>query len=81
VLILGRFSDERKAVLDALRDELRNRGYLPILFDFKPSASLEIAETIKVLAGLARFVIADITELRRLHRGGGTWTSRTGCAA
>src|SRR5205814_497636 len=27
VLILGRFTDERKAVLDALRDELRKRDY------------------------------------------------------
>ena len=27
VLILGRFTDERKAVLDALRDELRKRNY------------------------------------------------------
>ena len=62
MLILGRFTDERKAVLDALRDELRKRNYLPILFDFKQSASLEVAETIKVLAGLARFVIADITD-------------------
>jgi hypothetical protein len=62
VLILGRFTEERKAVLDALREELRNRDYLPILFDFKRSASLEVAETIKVLAGLARFVIADITD-------------------
>jgi hypothetical protein len=34
VLILGRFTDERKEVLDALRDELRKRDYLPILFDF-----------------------------------------------
>ena len=40
VLILGRFTEERKAVLDALREELRKRDYLPILFDFeKPSRS------------------------------------------
>lgn len=29
VLILGRFTPERKRVLDALRDALRERGYLP----------------------------------------------------
>ena len=34
MLILGRFTPERKAVLDALREELRKRDYLPILFDF-----------------------------------------------
>jgi hypothetical protein len=58
VLILGRFTDERKAVLDALRDELRNRNLLPILFDFSIPASRDVRETIKTLASLARFVIA-----------------------
>ena len=38
VLILGRFTPERKVVLDAMREALRHSGYLPILFDFeKPS--------------------------------------------
>jgi hypothetical protein len=45
VLILGRFTDERKAVLDALREELRKRDYLPILFDFEPSKARDITET------------------------------------
>jgi uncharacterized protein YjbI with pentapeptide repeats len=62
VLILGRFSDERKAVLDALREELRNRNLLPILFDFAIPASRDVTETIKTLASLARFVIADVTD-------------------
>jgi hypothetical protein len=62
VLILGRFTDERIAVLDALRDELRTRNLLPILFDFSIPASRDVTETIKALAGLARFVIADVTD-------------------
>jgi uncharacterized protein YjbI with pentapeptide repeats len=62
VLILGRFTDERKAVLDALREELRNRNLLPILFDFAIPASRDVTETIKTLASLARFVIADVTD-------------------
>ena len=35
VLILGRFSPERKMILDALRDELRKRNYAPVVFDFE----------------------------------------------
>jgi hypothetical protein len=34
VLILGRFSEERKVVLDAVRDALRTRGLLPVIFRF-----------------------------------------------
>ncbi len=62
VLILGRFTDERKAVLDALRDELRNRDYLPILFDFAVPARRNITETVTLLARMARFIIADLTD-------------------
>ena len=35
VLILGRFSSERKAILDAIREELRKQDYLPVLFNFE----------------------------------------------
>jgi hypothetical protein len=62
VLILGRFSKERKPVLDELRAALRRRNMLPILFDFSIPANLDVTETVKVLAGLARFVIADVTD-------------------
>jgi uncharacterized protein YjbI with pentapeptide repeats len=62
VLILGRFTAERKAVLDALREELRKRNYLPILFDFEVPARRNITETITLLARMARFIIADLTD-------------------
>ena len=62
VLILGRFSEERKPVLDAVREALRGRDLLPIVFDFSIPASRNVTETIKVLAGLARFVVADVTD-------------------
>ena len=66
VLILGRFTEKRKAVLDALRDELRKRDYLPILFDFDKPASGTLTDTIRTLAGMARFVIADLTDAKSL---------------
>jgi hypothetical protein len=62
VLILGRFvPPERKAILDALRDKLREYNLLPIVFDFDRPADKDFTETIKTLAGLSYFVIADIT--------------------
>ncbi len=66
VLILGRFTTKRKKVLDALREELRKQDYLPILFDFDKPASRDITETISTLAHLARFVIADITDVKSI---------------
>lgn len=64
VLILGRFTPERKAVLDALREEIRHLNYLPILFDFEAAATQSRMETISTLAHLSRFVIADITDAK-----------------
>jgi uncharacterized protein YjbI with pentapeptide repeats len=61
VLILGRFTPERKRVLDALRDALRRFDFVPIVFDFVKPTRLDFTETIRTLAGLARFIVADIT--------------------
>ena len=64
VLILGCFTPERKAILDAIRGKLRACNYLPILFDFKEPTSRDTHETVTTLARLARFIIADITQPR-----------------
>jgi hypothetical protein len=64
VLILGRFTDERKAILEALHEELRKRNYLPILFDFEKPRSRDTDETITLLARMARFIVADISDAK-----------------
>jgi len=64
VLILGRFTEERKQVLECVRAALRQHNYLPVLFDFEKPANRDLTETIGILAHLARFIIADITSPR-----------------
>ncbi len=64
VLILGRFTPERKTILDAIKKELRKRDYIPVLVDFKEPMSRDIKETVSTLAHMARFIIADITDAR-----------------
>lgn len=66
VLILGRFTPKRKDVLIALKKELRKRNYLPILFDFEKPTSRNTTETITLLARMAKFVIADITDAKSI---------------
>jgi hypothetical protein len=62
VLILGRFAvPERKMILDALRNKLREFNLLPIVFDFDRPTDKDFTETIKTLAGLSYFVVADVT--------------------
>jgi len=66
VLILGRFTEERKAILDAIRKELRLYNYIPVMFDFDKPTSRNFTETVKTLAHLARFIIADITDAKSI---------------
>jgi uncharacterized protein YjbI with pentapeptide repeats len=61
VLLLGRFTEGRIAVLERLRDELRKRGYLPIVFNFDKPETKDFTATVRLLAGLSKFVIADLT--------------------
>jgi len=63
-LILGRFTEERKRILEAIRRELRRRDYAPVIFDFQKPARQTTLETISTLAHLARFIIADVTDAK-----------------
>jgi len=65
-LILGRFTEERKRVLDAIRKELRQHDYVPVLFDFDKPTSKDLHETITTLARMSRFVVADITDAKSI---------------
>jgi len=62
VLILGRFTEQRKAVLDAIRERLRRSNFAPVLFDFDKPSSKDLTGTVETLARLARFIIADLTD-------------------
>lgn len=63
VLLLGRFKDGGLDVLHAIADRLRSHDqkYLPIIFDFERPKDRDLIETIITLAGLSRFVIADLS--------------------
>jgi uncharacterized protein YjbI with pentapeptide repeats len=62
VLILGRLTPELKAVLAALSEGLRQRNYVPVLFDFEGPSERNYTEILTLLARMARFIIADLTE-------------------
>ncbi|RXG84169.1 pentapeptide repeat-containing protein [Bradyrhizobium vignae] len=64
VLILGRFTPERKAVLDSLRTEVATRGYVAVVFDFEAPKHRSTDETIALLARMAKFVVADLSDAK-----------------
>lgn len=66
VLILGRFTEQRKGVLDALRESLRSKDFVPVIFDFEKPSNRNFTETVSTLAHIARFVIADITDAKSI---------------
>ena len=61
VLLLGRFGGGGLEVLQAVAARLREEKYLPIIFDFDRPSDRNYTETVKTLAGLSRFIIADMS--------------------
>src|SRR5688572_21525985 len=61
VLILGNFRRDRKFTLKKIRQKLSEMNYVPVIFDFSIPKNRDMIETVAILAGLSRFVIADFT--------------------
>lgn len=70
VLILGRFSKRRLAVLETIKEYLaqHENGYLPEVFTFDKPMSRDLVEAIIGFAALSRFVIADLSEPRSVQQ-------------
>ena len=64
VLLLGRFTEGRIAILERLREKLRSLGYVPMVFNFDKPETKDFTETVRLLANLSHFVIVDITNPR-----------------
>ncbi len=66
VLVIGRFPPERRPVLQAVKDALRRGDYSPLVLDFHLPGSGDKNEIVKTLGRMSRFVIADLTDDRRI---------------
>jgi hypothetical protein len=64
VLILGRFKDDRKPVLEEIRRQIATPpfNYVPILFDFERPQDRTMIESVLRFAAVSRFVIADLSD-------------------
>jgi uncharacterized protein YjbI with pentapeptide repeats len=62
VLILGRFLPRRKRVLKLLGEALRQRGKIPVIFDFPNPEEREVSDTVRFIAGMSQFIVVDLTK-------------------
>ena len=64
ILILGRFTDKRKVVLEAIKKAFATppRQYVPILFDFEKPGDRDLIETDRRFAAVSRFIVADLSD-------------------
>jgi uncharacterized protein YjbI with pentapeptide repeats len=61
VLLLGRFKNGGLERLYSMREWLQRKGYMPMIFDFARPDSLSLTETVITMAGLSKFVVADLS--------------------
>jgi uncharacterized protein YjbI with pentapeptide repeats len=66
VLVIGRFPPERKPVLAAIKEALRRGDYSPLVLDFHLPGSGDKNEIVKTLGRMSRFVIADLSDDKRI---------------
>lgn len=64
VLILGNFSPNRKASLDQIREHLKTQDVIPVIFDFEKPSTRNLTETVRTLASMSKYVIADLSDPR-----------------
>jgi hypothetical protein len=64
VLILGRFTAGRRRVLRHIEEALRRRGKIPKVFDFPGPKKHEFTDTVRFIASMSEFIIADLTNPR-----------------
>jgi hypothetical protein len=61
MLLLGQFRDGGLERLYKLRDWLKARNYIPMIFDFVRPDSLDYTETVVTMAGLSKVIFADLS--------------------
>jgi len=66
VLVIGRFPPDRKPILEAVKEALRRGDYSPLVLDFHLPGSGDKNEIVKTLGRMSRFVVADLTDDRRI---------------
>jgi hypothetical protein len=49
VLLLGRFTEGRMAVLERLKEKLRDLGFVPMVFNFDKPETKDFTETVRLL--------------------------------
>lgn len=66
ILLLGAYPHERKAFLNALRDEIRQAGFIPLFVDLAETGNHSLATTVLRLARLCRLALVDLGGMEQL---------------